>query len=219
MFFGAKIETISLMSIEHIIALADWLVDESIPLPVIRRRVINISEKNYLVGGKKYQELELSWPILLDLSRSIGNNKRTIRKKSFQTLLDLINSNFLLPLPSSPDKESLEYDNELQTLQLIFRGVLTSTLEHAKTDVSSSRVTVYPPLPDDFSYFITYPPPPLSKRSTEVLEVLINDADVSEDYTWLDTTFDMLMDACISICLRYIEIHQKDALVEEILAM
>merc|ERR1712151_107272 len=59
MFFGSKIETISLMAMEHIIALTDWLVDESIPLPVSRRRSPNQSDSTDMVGGKKSQELEL----------------------------------------------------------------------------------------------------------------------------------------------------------------
>eukprot|EP00957_Ditylum_brightwellii_P136693 10423962-Ditylum_brightwellii.AAC.1 len=62
-----------------------------------------------------------------------------------------------------------------------------------------------PLLSNDFERFITRKPSPAVTTD-------------SKD-SWIDTTFEHLMDGCVSMCLRSMDLYKSDALVEEVLAM
>jgi len=106
---------------------------------------------------------------------------------------------------------------DLQTLLLIFRGVLAPILEFAEMNGSSGRSL----LPEGFFRYMT-------KASTSLASGKTQDSGGRKDRiesnlirgkTWLDTTFDHLIDGCIALALKSIEIYKDDTLVEEVLAM
>lgn len=205
MYVGGLHEEISLVSIDHLVTLTTFLADESFALPLVGRRPSNITKatvKSDYDGKESDSELELWWPILLGLSRSIGDSRKQIRLKSMVTLLGIINQHFFPTEESVADYAKPPRHGDLQTLQLIFRGVLTPVLEHADSD---AHLGPSPPLPDDFERFATKPPAPLSKDE--------------RNSTWLETTFEHFMDGCIALCIRSIEVFKEDSLVEEIFAM
>jgi hypothetical protein len=203
-YVGGPHEEMSIMSLEHLVTLSDFLADDSFDLPLIKKRataaVTNADGDNFDNGEtKNNQELELWWPILLGISRSVGDPRRTVQLRSLETLLKIINSHFF---PSSEKPKSIDAP-DIQTLQLIFRGILTSVLEFGEADYQDGRP---PQLPGDFERFMTAPK---------------DDSKSSDGFRpyWLDTTFDQFMEGCIGLCLRSIKIFEEDTLVEEIFAM
>lgn len=207
-------EDLSAAAIDQLVSLSGFLADENYALPIVRRRPsavgISASENPESAVGDEGPELELWWPILLGLSRSVGDPRTAVRRKSLASLFEIINRHFLPP--ESEEKTTSETaqasvsrnprHGDLQTLQLIFRGVLTPILDNAEsdTDVSSN-----PPVPPDFVRFITKPPlpPPLDAVNT----------------SWLDTTFDPFMDGCVAVCMHSIDVFKDDTLVEEVFAL
>jgi hypothetical protein len=119
-------------------------------------------------------------------------------------LLKIIKTHFFPSNESGKPSDDEKKARQLQTLQLVFRGILTPVLEFAEVEAEDARP---PQLPDNFERFLTAPkavegkPPPKSKSY------------------WLDTTFEPFMDACISICLRSLDAFGEDTLIEEIFAM
>ena len=204
MYVSGPHEDMSIVSIDHLVTLSTFLADDSFALPLVRKRASHL-QSTAMAGETPQQEdranaeLELWWPIFLGLARSIGDPREQVRLKSLITLLGIINQHFF-PDKSAFSGSSIKYGN-MQTLQLIFRGVLTPVLEHAETDARSGPT---PPLPVDFVRFITKPPVAVSKERNQ---------------TWLETTFEYYMDGCIAICMRSIQVFQEDTLVEEIFAM
>ena len=194
-------------AIDRLVALSDFLADEKTALPVVRQGKLSKDHDS------QSQELEMWWPILLGISRSVGDPRRTIRTKSLITLLSIINQHFFpsrggkaIDAPDNVGSESPQH-GDLQTLQLVFRGVLTPMLEHAETRGNSTdQVPI--PLPEDFERFIT-------KGATKEDSTQNN----REKTTWLETTFDHLMDGCVSLCLKSMEVYQTDCLIEEVLGM
>mmetsp|Transcript_26007 Transcript_26007/g.47138 ORF Transcript_26007/g.47138 Transcript_26007/m.47138 type:complete len:2256 (-) Transcript_26007:305-7072(-) len=225
-FVSGPREEMSIKSIDHLMTLSNFLADDSVPLPLIKNRSNSVDMDSNSKSDSK--ELELWWPILLGLSQTVGDSRQHVRIKGLNTLLGIINEHFFsaLETENSPDvraeaEETTEepHHGDLQTLQLIFRGVLTPTLEHAETDFIPGESSA-PPLPDDFDHFTT--PPPLSakqRRREADAAAASEEPNFENGENWLDTTFDQLLDGCISICLRSIEVYGTDALVEEILAM
>lgn len=76
-------------------------------------------------------------------------------------------------------------------------------------------------LPEGFFRYMT-------KASTSLVSGKMQDSGGRKDRiennlirgkTWLDTTFDHLIDGCIALALKSIEIYKDDTLVEEVLAM
>ena len=194
-------------AIDRLVALSDFLADDKTDLPIVRQGKLSKDHDS------QSQELEMWWPILLGLSRSVGDPRRTIRTKSLVTLLSITNQHFFL----SRDGKTIDVsDNagsnspqhgDLQTLQLVFRGVLTPMLEHAETRGNSTdQVPI--PLPDDFDRFIT--------RGATKEDSAQN---TREKTSWLETTFDHLMDGCVALCLKSMEVYQTDCLIEEVLGM
>jgi len=248
LFVAGKRMQLSLSSIDRLIELSNWLADNDVPLPVIRGRrknsstaavpasisdelVPETSTNSTNIEGEnlsgRSQELELWWPILLGLSQSIGDTRRAVREKALRALMDIINKHFFTVTKndthSTEEETSTHPDYDLQTLQLIFRGILIPILEHAETD-TDAIANMYP-LPDDFSHFVTHAPPPrpISYNDTAEMgaaydDILVNDDDMDEN-GWIATTFDLLLDGCISICLKSMETYNSQALIEEVLAV
>jgi brefeldin A-inhibited guanine nucleotide-exchange protein len=136
MYVSGPHEEMSLVSIDHLVTLATFLADESFALPLAGRRATHLAKA--ASAGEASEgtddELELWWPILLGISRSMGDPRKQVRLKSMITLLGIINEHFF------PEENSVAEDGEapkhgdMQTLQLIFRGILTPILEHADSD-------------------------------------------------------------------------------------
>mmetsp|Transcript_28727 Transcript_28727/g.47555 ORF Transcript_28727/g.47555 Transcript_28727/m.47555 type:complete len:1239 (+) Transcript_28727:3-3719(+) len=206
MYVSGPHEEMSLVSIDHLVTLTTFLADESFALPLAGRRATHLVKAASQSGSENSEgaefELELWWPILLGISRSIGDPRKQVRLKSMITLLGIINEHFFPKENSVTDSGEAPKHGDMQTLQLIFRGILTPVLEHADSD---AHVGPSPPLPDDFERFATKPPAPLPKDK--------------RNSTWLETTFEHFMDGCIALCMRSIEVFKDDSLVEEIFAM
>jgi brefeldin A-inhibited guanine nucleotide-exchange protein len=199
MYVAGPHEEMSLVSIDHLVTLTTFLADKSF---AARRRNSKPAAKSGNDGCDLDVELELWWPILLGISRSMGDARKQVRLKSMVTLLGVINQHFFPKENSVADNGDAPRHGDLQTLQLIFRGVLIPVLEHADSD---AHLGPSPPLPDDFERFSTKPPAPLPKDKRNI--------------TWLETTFEHFMDGCIAICMRSIDVFKEDTLVEEIFAM
>jgi brefeldin A-inhibited guanine nucleotide-exchange protein len=224
MYVSGSRENMSTESIDHLVTLCRFLADDSVPLPrnikpshLHPQRVdgSHSAAARSPNGASKLsanEELELWWPILLGLSKSIGDRRPNIRIKGLVTLLAIINQHFFVAPGLSKSSTVL---GDMQTLQLIFRGILTPSLEHA--DHSSNANNGKLSLPDGFIRFMT--------RGSSLPEVKGGRKDRIEGLgeaggnNWLDTTYDHLMDGAVAIALRSIEVYGEDVLVEEILAM
>ena len=205
MYVGGPHEDMSLLSIAHLVTLTTFLADDSFALPHVSRRASAFAiapEKANTRGQESNSELELWWPILLGISRSMGDDRKKVRLKSMVALLGVINEHFFPSGEDSTEDGEAPRHGDLQTLQIVFRGVLTPVLEHADSD---AHLGPSPPLPDDFERFATKPPAPLPVEERNA--------------TWLETTFEHFMDGCVALCLRSIEVFKDDSLVEEIFAM
>lgn len=159
--------------------------------------------------------LELWWPMLLGLSQTMGDLRLEVRVKGLGTLLHIINKHFFPTSSSSKasvDDNSLPQHGDLQTLQLIFRGILVPALEFEEMDGNSTSCYAPELLPSKFVHFITFPPAP---------DISVPGAPEwgHQQHNWIDTTFEHLMDGCISICLSSFGAFNSDLLVEEVLAM
>lgn len=212
MYVSGPHKEMSAVAIDNLVTLSSFLADEKFALPVVRRRLV--------VGGsptaedeqesESNRELELWWPILLGLSRSVGDSRKSVRLKSLESLFEIINQHFLPDLSSDKERtENLEASvfrnprhGDLQTLQLIFRGILTPVLENAESD---SGLSANPRVPEGFVRFITKAPLP-------------PDPDV-EHTSWLDTTFVPFMDGCVAVCINSIETFKDETLIEEVFAI
>jgi Sec7-like guanine-nucleotide exchange factor len=158
----------------------------------------------------------LWWPMLLGLSQTMGDPRPDIRVKGLGTLLDIINKHFF---PSSGGAKLSPSDDDgcvaspqhgdLQTLQLIFRGILVPALEFEEIDGNSTSGFAPELLPPKLVHFITLPPAPDAAAS----------GAESRHNEWINTTFEYLIDGCVSICLRSLKAFNSDFLVEEVLAM
>mmetsp|Transcript_4893 Transcript_4893/g.9331 ORF Transcript_4893/g.9331 Transcript_4893/m.9331 type:complete len:2158 (+) Transcript_4893:121-6594(+) len=222
MYVSGPRDDMSSDSIDELVVMCRYLAAEKIPLPQNSRvthihpsrpDALNTSSKNSFCL-KSNEELELWWPIMLGLSKTIGDKRPNIRIKGLITLLAVINEHFFVDQADNSSTSSVLGD--LQTLQLIFRGVLTPSLEHTDLIPDSAADTLT--LPDGFIRFITKAP----SESNISLNGRLGRSDVSntiQGNDWLETTFDHLMDGAVAIVLRSIAVYKNDTLVEEILAM
>ncbi len=162
-------------------------------------------------------ELELWWPILLGLSQTMGDRRPEIRVKGLGTLLDIIHKHFF-PHPGSA-KVAVVSDGvnsvsprhgDLQTLQLIFRGILVPALEFEEIDGNSTSGFAPELLPDKFVHFISIPSSAAESTAS---------GSGKGQHEWINTTFEHLIDGCVSICLKSLAALKSDSLVEEVLAM
>lgn len=198
-------EDMSLKSIDNLLTLAAFLADESFALPFVKRRPAIEEEGAENNDAGSNQELELWWPILLGLSRSVGDSRKKVRMKSLDALMEIVTTHFFPSSDKSEPYDDAKKDSQLQTLQLVFRGILTPVLEYGEADAPGARP---PNVPSDFERFLTAPKEGESKKSPSKSKKL-----------WLDTTFDQFLDGCVSICLRSIDVFGEDTLVEEIFAI
>jgi hypothetical protein len=214
MYVSGPHEEISAVAIDHLVTLSSFLADDKFALPVLRRRSIGGGSASPTSANnaetESNRELALWWPILLGLSRSVGESRKSIRLKSLESLFGIINRHFL-PLPTSEEAQTENREasfsrnprhGDLQTLQLIFRGVLNPILENAESDPGLSANI---PVPEGFVRFFTKPPLP-------------PDPD-AEHTSWLDTTFQPFIDGCVAICMRSIEAFRDETLIEEVFAI
>jgi brefeldin A-inhibited guanine nucleotide-exchange protein len=199
MYVGGPHEEMSLASIDHLVTLSAFLADDSFALPLVRRRTHADSESAD-DSETVNQELELWWPILLGTARAVGDARKKVQVKSLEALLKIITTHFF---PSDGELKAPRLA-DVQTLQLVFRGILTPVLEFGEVDSDDGRA---PQLPEDFERFLSAPKAAETNPPTKVKRY------------WLDTTFDQFFDGCISLCLRSIDAFKEDTLVEEIFAM
>jgi hypothetical protein len=203
-YVGGPHEDMSLKSIDNLLTLSAFLADESFALPLVKKRQANDEGGTDGKETGNNQELELWWPILLGISRSVGDPRKKVKSKSLEALMKIITTHFFPSTDKSKPTDDEKKARLLQTLQLVFRGVLTPVLEFSELDVQDARP---PQVPDDFERFLTTPKAGETKTHPK-----------SKSY-WLDTTFDQFMDGCIRICLLSIDAFSEDTLVEEIFAM
>lgn len=205
MFVNGPHEEVCLLAIDQLVSLAEFLSDDSFAPPQLKRRTTPANSAVHTNEAEIKQELELWWPILLGLSRSVGDVRMDVRSKGLDTLVGLTEQYFF-PAEDRPSVAGAE--DQIQTLQLIFRGILTPLLEFAETGSQDGQV---PSVPAHFERFLNPPKQPTPTDEGAVEETV---------YTgWLETTFDPFMDACISICLRAVHVLKDESLVEEIFAI
>ena len=198
---GGVHEELSLAAIDQLIVLCGYLADKSTPLPPLRRKTSHLSvsgDEDSPNGssnkGNASKDFEHWWPILLGLSKSVGHYSIAVRSKALSALLKITDQHFV-------SEDSGTHDEKIQTLRLIYRGILTPVLEFAEM----SPITKPPTTPDDFKRILT------KAEEAEDEEIL--------DPGWLESSFDTFMDGCISVCLHSIKTFGGDALVEEIFAI
>ena len=211
LFVSGPRQDLSSKAIDSLLQLSNLLADGKVPLRSSHRRKSPLAS----VGGGivapetgSSNELELWWPMLLGLSQTMGDRRSEVRVKGLTTLLTVINKHFLTPSTSSSeeDNESSPKNGDMQTLQLIYRGILIPALEFEEIDGNSTSGFAPELLPNKFVHYITLPPEP-------------NFSSSSKTDQWINTTFEYLIDGCISICIRSLETFGSDALIEEVLAM
>jgi hypothetical protein len=199
-FLEGPHEQLAIRAIDEFKILADFLGNDRAVSYQCKKGTLSVV--NSLSPSQR--DLELWWPMLLGLSRSVGDVRLGVRTKGLDGLIDIVESYFI------PDGPMMASDSEdfLQTLQLIFRGILIPMLEFAEY---GSEEGLYPPLPEDF------------ERCGVILQVQYGDDEEAgeeiESPGWVETTFEPFLDACISICKRSISVFQNDLLVEEIFAI
>jgi hypothetical protein len=203
LYVSGQYQDLSSKSLDSLIQLSDVLAEGRVSVSSTRN-------KTSTSPSFHNDELELWWPILLGLSKTMGDRRHEVRVKGLQTLLSIVNKHFFPPSQGKEVEEnghSSPQHGDLQTLQLIFRGILVPALEFEEMDGNSTSGFAPELLPPKFVYFITAPPPNASN---------ISDKGQRE---WIGTTFDHLVDGCVSICLKSMEAFGNDSLVEEVLAM
>jgi hypothetical protein len=200
-------EEMSLQCIDNLLKLCAFLADDSTASPLVKKRRNSVNPDHVDVNDMTNNEdLELWWPILLGLSRSVGDARKKVRRKGLDSLMTIISSYFFSPSYDKGQVGDTKKSKQIQTLQLVYRGILSPILEFGDTDAETAKT---PELPADFERFLTGP-----KASDPSKPV-----PAKPSTSWLDTTFDPFMDGCIQICIRSIDILGDDTLVEEIFAM
>lgn len=205
MFVAGPHESVSLGAMEELQRLTSYLADETKPLPQLRKRVVSGASQPASTECKP--ELEFWWPILLCLSESVGDSRVTVRSQGLDILIEIIISYFLPPAVGE-DVGRTALNDDVQTLQLVFRGILYPIVEFAEFGGLEDSVAS---LPEDFERFFTTPKPP-KRKDNEAIEEIVSTA-------WLETTFDPFLDSCITLCLRGAALYETESLVDEIFAI
>uniref|UniRef100_A0A7S1B9D9 SEC7 domain-containing protein n=1 Tax=Corethron hystrix TaxID=216773 RepID=A0A7S1B9D9_9STRA len=143
-------------------------------------------------GGQSGLEVETWWPILLGISQRVGDERCNVRQKALGVLIELIGTNFT------------EEEDQLQILQLIFRGILVPVLDNAEME-EEGEVNIRSLLPLNFTSFV--PPPPTNATSRP------NEMD------WLHTTFDPFLDGCIRLSIKTMSKYGDGAMMDELLTL
>jgi len=230
LYISGPRQDLSSESIDSLVRLSDVLAEGKVPLSSTRRKSAASPIATALPGGGVKasgdaggnNELKLWWPMLLGLSQTMGDCRPEVRVKGLGTLMGIINKHFFPSVfddvkvsangDSGGEDNSSPQHGDLQTLQLVFRGILVPALEFEEMDGNSTSGFAPELLPPKFVHFITPPPAP------NAAAVLGSEGGQSGQ-DWIDTTFEHLMDGCVSICLRSLEAFGSDSLVEEVLAM
>jgi len=202
-FVGGPHEEMSLQSIGDLVKLCDFLADDSTVSPLLKKRHTGESKSGDSENSSN-EILELWWPILLGLSRSVGDERKKVRQKSLESLTKIVSTHFF---PSEEKQDSLDEESKskyIQTLQLVYRGIFSSVLEFGDENMENAKM---PLLPTDMERFLS------PKNSGEKSD------EGKPSSSWVDTTFDMFMDDCIHICLRSIKVFDDETLIEDIFAM
>ena len=199
-------EEMSLQSIADLVKLCDFLADESTVSPLLKkRRGASSTASEAKVDDTETSSnevLELWWPILLGLSRSVGDARKKVRQQSLESLTKIVSTHFFPPEDNHDPLEEEEKAKYIQTLQLVYRGIFSSVLEFGDEDAAHTKT---PQLPSDMERFLS----PKTAAGTEA----------KSSSSWVDTTFDQFMDDCIHICLRASKVFDDDTLVEDVFAM
>jgi Domain of unknown function (DUF1981) len=205
MMNGSPHNEISILAVDYLVVLSDALAIGSIT-PVLHKRKLQSSSSNISFDNTNDDDasppLELWWPILLGLSKSVGDTRLEVRSKSLEVLFELINKYFY------PADVKSKVPSTWETIQLIFRGILNSVLEFGETVSSDGPI---PSLPNDFERIITEPTDDNKFRESHSYE--------PDTTLWVETTFDPFMDACIALCLRSLQNSDDSVLIEEIFAL
>lgn len=203
MYIEGPHEDMGLKSIDNLLLLSKFLADDSFALPLIKHRHSSVDEETESNDAGNNTELELWWPILLGISKSVGDERKQLRGKSLQALMEIINAHFF---PSADEVlDDATKALRLQTLQLIFRGILTPVLEFGEAGPGEARA---PQLPTDFERFLT-----------GAKDLDKNAESQGPKHYFLDSSFDQFIDGCVGICSHSIQSFGEDTLVEEIFAM
>lgn len=200
MYVSGPREDMSKISIDFLVSLCDYLADDKIPLPTTSLASVPSAD----------EELELWWPILMGLSKAVGDARANIRIKALSSLLDTINEQFVVVINQN---ELKSVRGDMQTLQLIFRGILTPTLEYANSSDLQTTIS----LPEGFIRFISKEEAVVSQKKGGRKDRIADGA--VRGGAWIDTSFDQLMDGVVSIALKSIQEYKDDSLIEEVLAM
>ncbi len=216
LYISGPRQDLSSKSIDSLVQLSNVLAEGKVPIASTRRKAPASPLPSSGGEAPGSNELELWWPMLLGLSQTMGDRRPEVRVNGLTTLLNIINKHFF---PSSgnakgsavrdSEDESSPKHGDLQTLQLIFRGILVPALEFEEMDGNSTSGVAPELLPPKFVHFISKPP----EKDAAIPEA------VGGQHEWINSTFEHLMDGCISICLRSLEEFNSDSLVEEVLAM
>jgi len=209
-YVGGPHEEMSLQSIDDLLKLCDFLADESTVSPLLKKRRGASSCKS---EGKEddneitsNEVLELWWPILLGLSRSVGDTRKKVRQKSLKTLTKIVSIHFFPPQENQEPLDKELKAKYIQTLQLVYRGIFSSVLEFGDENALNTKI---PQLPSDLERFLSPKNSGDPQKSDEA----------NPCPSWVDTTFDPFMDDCIHICLRSMKVFDDNTLIEDIFAM
>lgn len=202
MYITGPHEEVSLKAFEQLALLADYLADDTTPLPQLKRKASSIAPAD----SDTKQDLELWWPILLGLSESVGDDRLAVRSKALETLVKMTERYFFPPAEETVHSKRNPRNDDIQNLQLIFRGILYPIVEFAEFGNQGGSV---PSLPSDFERFLTAPKNKAPDESAEELS----------PSGWLETTFDPFMDACVTLCLRSISVFKEEDIVDEVFAI
>jgi len=206
-YVGGPHEEMSLQAIGDLLKLCDFLADESTVSPLLKKRRSVVSSNGEDTAGNNdsssNEELELWWPILLGISRSVGDARKKVRQMSLESLTKIVSTHFF---PSEEKEESLNADSKskyIQTLQLVYRGIFSPILEFGDENDFNTKT---PSLPSDMERLLS---PKDQQKSEEAAQVP----------SWIDSTFDPFMDDCIHICIRSMKVFGDDTLIEDVFAM
>jgi len=229
-FVSGPREDKSALSIEYLVSMCSYLASDTQSVSNTLKGdgvVLSSIEADFNSSIVRTSELELWWPILLGISKSVGDSRSNIRTKSLTSLLEIVNEHFFFQpdnyeIPTTPVKDYNETDTpqhgDLQTLQLIFRGILAPILEHAETSTNLNGKGLPLKVPDGFIRFSARD----TKKNVSGGRKDRIDSMVTQHMgynNWIESCFDHLMDGSVSLVLKSMKLYKRDDLVEEVLAM
>lgn len=187
-------DEVSLQAMEQLVALANALATSNYSIPAGRRKMTNTSAPEDTTSESSKQKLGLWWPVLLGLSRAMGEPRLHIREKVSSALFGIILEHFVYTAEPSTE-----------TLQLIYRGVLNSVLEFAE---ATDREESFPYLPDDFERIVV-----------DMKDLSESPDDGNDLTTWLEASFEQFIDDCINVCKIFTKETNNPILVDEVFAL